>query len=158
MLPVQFPNAEKTDRDDARANFHYHASGLLAYVSVPDEHFEDAREYLRFRAQTSRTITRQKQRIQAMMKRQGAIYDLTVSYWTKKHYAWLKTVTLPTWTREVLNLKLLQLDQFEAQLMEVDRNLDRIFDVNSYTRVQIPLRSLYADSRYRTGRSNDSCT
>jgi transposase len=63
-----------------------------------------------------------------MMKRQGVIYDLTVSYWTKKHYSWLKSVTLPAWTREVLNLKLLQLDQLEAQLMEVDRNLNTIFD------------------------------
>ena len=138
----QKKNLKKTDRYNAIENANYHISGLLRYVHIPTENDEQSREVLRYRYQQICKIVKQKQYIQAFTKRHGLIYDLTVSYWTKKHYKWLNTVELPTIARNLLDLKLSFLSELEEQLKKLDKILDDIFKNDETYKRLIRLYSL----------------
>ena len=118
---------QKTDRDDAINQLHYHNSGLLHYVWVPAAEDEDARELMRFRYQQQWKIGKQKQLIQSLLRRHGAEYTLTKTPWTLTHRHWLKTVELLPCTRLVLDSMLEQLESLEQKLEALDRELDHIF-------------------------------
>jgi transposase len=131
IAPSSIPKRNKmnkTDRHDAIDNFNYHVSGLLRYVTIPGETDEDTRECLRYRYQTIWNITREKQKIQALLKRHGLKFDLTKSFWTQKHFQWLKSVQLPASTRMVLDQKLKYLDDADAHLLKIDKSLDETFE------------------------------
>jgi len=138
----QKKNLKKTDRYDATENANYHISGLLKYVHIPTEDDEQSREILRYRWQQVCKIIKQKQYIQAFTKRHGLVYDLTVSYWTKKHYKWLNTVELPSMPRDLLDLKLSFLEELESQLAKLDKMLNDIFEGNETYKQLFKLYSL----------------
>lgn len=121
---------QKTDRDDAINNLHYHTSELLRYVNIPDEVDEDARECLRFRYEQVWHISKEKQKILSLVKRQGRVFELTKSNWTRAHYRWLKDLVLMPCSRTVLDMYLKRLRDLESRLTELDTLLDRIFSEN----------------------------
>lgn len=123
---------QKTDRDDAINNLEYSNAGLLRYVDVPTVKDEDSREGLRYRYQIVKELILQKQKIMALVKRTGLVYELTKSNWTKTHYQWLKTVELPPSARMVMSCMMEQLESVESRLNRVDDQLDAIVSTDDY--------------------------
>ena len=64
---------------------------------------ESLRECLRYRYQMICKVTKQKQKIQSLLKRMGETYTATKTYWTQTHRKWLSKVDLATPVRLVLN-------------------------------------------------------
>lgn len=122
IVPGSIPNArraQKTDRDDAIENLNYHCSGLLRYVHVPDENDEYIRECLRERQHVMWAITKEKQKLLSLLKRQGVQYTQTKTNWTKTHYHWLERVVLPRPIRGVVDIILERIASLlkEAQVL-----------------------------------------
>jgi transposase len=116
--------AQKTDRDDAMENLHYHCSGLLRYVQVPDVEDERMRECLRERQHVVWAIIKEKQKLLSLLKRQGGEYDLTKTNWTKTHYRWLREVVLAMPIRNLVDVRLHRIQR----LGEEEAMLRRLVD------------------------------
>jgi transposase len=133
IAPSSIPHRakrHKTDRSDAIANLQYYVSGLLRYVHVPSEEDADARELLRFRYDLAHQTAKQKQKIIALVKRAGLKFNLTKSNWTLCHRRWLKTATLASCARILLDMMLDNLSALEAQLQRLDQQLDHLISSN----------------------------
>lgn len=126
IAPSSIPKkgkGKKTDRDDAINNLHYSlTSGLLRYINIPKEEDECARECMRVRQNTVYQITKVKQKIISLLKRQGVIYNLTKTNWTKTYYKWLDQVKLPYMIREVIDSHLSHIKLFEKDKERLWRN------------------------------------
>jgi transposase len=133
IAPSSIPRSgkmQKTDRRDAINNLQHFVAGSLRFVTIPDEHDEHVREWLRYRQELNHRVTQQKQRILGFVKRQGLEYTKTKTNWTKTHYSWLESVVMPAVTRDLLNVELEDLNRFEEQLSQVDKVLDIYFASN----------------------------
>ena len=115
---------QKTDRQDAIDNLNYHFSGVLRYVSIPGEEDECARECLRARYHVVHQVTKEKQKIIALLKRQGVIYNLTKTNWTRTYYRWLKGVKLNTFVRQVIDMRLCRLESLERERDALWKSID----------------------------------
>ena len=134
IAPTSIPRlskVRKTDHDDAIGNFNYYCSGLLRFVWVPTIMTESSRECLRYRYQMVWNVTAEKQKVQAMLKRQGLIFTETKKPWTKKHFAWLKTVEMPAEMRVVLDMRIEKLHQLGADVKKLDEQLQSIMMSNA---------------------------
>jgi transposase len=81
-------------------------------VYVPDEEDEYMRECLRERQHIMWAITKEKQKLLSLLKRQGVEYTQTKTNWTKTHYRWLEHVALPRAIRGVVDIILQRIDSF----------------------------------------------
>lgn len=129
VVPSSIPhraNEQKTDKADARKNLYYHVSGLLRYVHVPQRCDEDAREALRYRCQIVWRITKSKQQITSLVKRQGLRYTLTKSTWTKAHRKWLHDVAVSQPVRLVMDTVIDDMERLEKQKEDFDRTLGEL--------------------------------
>jgi transposase len=127
IVPGSIPNArraQKTDRDDAIENLNYHCSGLLRYVHVPDIEDERMRECLRERQHVMWAVTKEKQKLLSLLKRQGVEYNLTKTNWTKTHYRWLGEVSLPLPIRSIVDIQLQRIDHLGAEAAMLWRLVD----------------------------------
>lgn len=120
ISPVSIPHSanttkKKTDRDDAWNNLHYHISGLLRYSNIPSLDDENARDCLRMRQDVVYEITKRKEKILSFIKRQGLEFTVTKTNWTKAHYKWLRTVSLSSCARSVLDRHLDSIAMLEQQ-------------------------------------------
>lgn len=143
VVPSSIPNerrAQKTDRDDAIENLNYHCSGLLRYVHVPDIEDERIRECLRERQHVVWAITKEKQKLLSLLKRQGVEYNLTKTNWTKTHYRWLGNVSLPLPIRSIVDIGLQRMDRLNKEVAMLWRLVDDY--LNSHRR-HSQLRSWY---------------
>lgn len=132
IAPNSIPEkkGKKTDRQDAINNLNYYCSGLLRFVWIPDVVTESARESLRFRFQLTQERTSEKQKVQALLKRQDAIFTETKKAWTKKHYAWLKTVQLPEEARIVLDMRLVRIERLDKDVNTLMEQLMKLINSN----------------------------
>jgi len=145
IVPSSIPKRAKrfkTDRTDAINNLNYHCAGLLRYVHVPSELDENNRELIRYRYDLSHQTSKQKQKILALVKRTGLVYDLTKSNWTQKHYHWLKTVELPESQRFLLTIMLENLESLEIQMTSLEKQIDTIVTSNERYKFLVSLLSL----------------
>ncbi len=128
IAPNSIPHrkGKKTDRQDAIGNFNYYCSGLLRFISIPEPIIESARECLRYRFNLIWERTTEKQKVQAMLKRNSAVFTGTKSAWTKKHYAWLETVELPTETRMVLDMQMSRIKNHDENISKLDNQLLKV--------------------------------
>lgn len=128
IAPNSIPHrmGKKTDRQDAIGNFNYYCSGLLRFISIPEPIIESTRECLRYRFNLVWERTTEKQKVQAMLKRNSAVFTGTKSAWTKKHYAWLETVELPLETRIVLDMQLSRIKNHDENIEKLDNQLLRV--------------------------------
>lgn len=128
IAPNSIPhrNGKKTDRQDAIGNFNFYCSGLLRFISIPEPIVESARECLRYRFNLVWERTTEKQKVQAMLKRNSAVFTGTKSAWTKKHYTWLETVALPAETRMVLDMQLSRIKSHDKNIDELDCQLLKV--------------------------------
>ena len=128
IAPNSIPHrrGKKSDRQDAIGNFNYYCSGLLRFISIPEPIVESARECLRYRFNLVWERTTEKQKVQALLKRNSAVFTGTKSAWTRKHYAWLETVELPTETRMVLDMQLSRIKNHDNNIDELDKQLLKV--------------------------------
>jgi transposase len=132
IAPNSLPErgCKKTDREDAIGNFNYYCSGLLRFVYVPDTTIECGRECLRYRFQLTWDRTAEKQKVQAMLKRQGVVFTGTKRSWTKRHYAWLKEVSLPAEVRTVLDIQLSRIEGYDTNIAKIETQLMTLINSN----------------------------
>jgi transposase len=116
---------KKTDRTDAIEMFNYYHSGLLKFVTVPDERMEASRELLRYRYEVLWDRTSQKQKVQSMLRRHGLVFTGTKKSWTKTHWKWLKTVDVPCEIRTVLDLYLAKIESCDQGIAMMDEQLEK---------------------------------
>lgn len=128
IAPNSIPNrhGKKSDRQDAIGNFNFYCSGLLRFISIPEPIIESARECLRYRFNLVWERTTEKQKVQAMLKRNSAVFTGTKSAWTRKHYAWLETVELPVETRMVLDMQLSRIKNHDTSIEQLDKQLLKV--------------------------------
>lgn len=129
IAPTSIPKRgkrQKTDRNDSRDNLTFYLSDSLRFVYVPDVNVEAARECLRQRYLCGFAVTKQKQRILSLLARQGQTYTLTESNWTQTHYRWLKSVSLPSVVRQLLDMMLDALARLESQVATLDATLQGV--------------------------------
>lgn len=127
IVPGSIPNArrtQKTDRDDAIENLNYHCSGLLRYVHVPDVEDEQIRECLRERQHVMWAITKEKQKLLSLLKRQGVDYNQTKTNWTKTHYRWLENVALPPPIRGIVDIAIQRMNSLTKEAAMLWRFID----------------------------------
>ena len=133
IAPSSIPNRckqQKTDRDDAKDNLSFHVSGLLHYVTVPNESDEATRDVLRYRHTLACAVSQQKQKILSMIKRYGLLFTETKTNWTKKHRVWLRTVECIDPVRILLNIQLEELESAEQRLGRIEQRIDEIVTAN----------------------------
>ncbi len=88
LIPVAPGDRVKTDRRDASRLARLHRIGELAVVRVPTEAEEGVRDLCRARTVAIRDRRRIRQRLSALLLRQGLAYRAGRT-WTHKHVAWL---------------------------------------------------------------------
>jgi transposase len=106
---------KKTDRDDAWNNLQYHCTGILRYCTPPTFEDECVRDCLRAREGVVHQITRQKQQILSLTKRQGLDFSQTKTNWTRAHFTWLRTVAVNPATRQLIDACLENLEILKRQ-------------------------------------------
>ncbi len=82
----------KTDRRDARLLAQTLAYKTFKQVVIPSEKIEAMKEFTRARCSKKRQLKKAKQELLSFLLRMGMIYPERGSYWTQRHFEWLKTV------------------------------------------------------------------
>jgi transposase len=85
-------------------------------VHVPDVADEQIRECLRERQHVVWAISKEKQKLLSLLKRQGVEYTLTKTNWTKTHYRWLEEVTLPASIRSIVDIRLQRINRLYKEV------------------------------------------
>ncbi len=84
----------KTDRRDAKKLAEMLRSGDLTPVWVPDEEQESIRDLTRAREELKRVELQLKQRLAALLLRNGKKYTAGKKKWTQRYYRWLADVRM----------------------------------------------------------------
>lgn len=129
IAPSSIPKRNKlikSDKTDAISNLSYFQAGVLQMVSIPSGELEDAREMLRHRYNLVWQITKEKQKVQSLVKRKGYSFTEGRSSWSRRHLTWLKNVELKAHSRSVLNMMLDKIDQLNSQVVQIDEILNEI--------------------------------
>lgn len=127
VAPSLIPNKPgdhiKTDRRDAISLARLLRAGELTPVWVPDEAHEAMRDLVRGRITAMDNVRKLRQQLQGFLLRQDVRYP-GHGPWTKKHWAWLKTLTFDQPAHHVLAQELIcgieeakkRQDRFEQQI------------------------------------------
>lgn len=119
---------QKTDRRDALQLARLHRAGELTGINVPDEVDESIRDLTRARADAVHDLTRAKQRLKALLLRQGYRYPGKAN-WSEAHQRDLRKLTLPLPAlRSVL----------EEQILAVDQATERVKRLDDLIEAQVP--------------------
>lgn len=96
MAPTTIKRASgervKTDRKDAQMLAQTLAYDTYRPVYLPTKEFEAVKEYTRARNTMKNRVKKAKQNLLSFLLRMGNSYPESGSYWTQKHFAWLKTI------------------------------------------------------------------
>lgn len=110
----------KSDKHDCSNNLHYHISGLLRYVTVPERDSLHIRELNRYRDGLVDKLRKQKQLINAFTLRHGHIFDGTKNDWSVAHHKWLKGLKLAPTLQITLQLLLEELDSIDNHISKCE--------------------------------------
>ncbi len=88
LIPRRPGDRVKTDRRDALALARHDRAGELTAVWIPDAEHEAVRDLVRARYQAVVAMRRSRQHLQALLLRQGRIWNDGKS-WTRAHRAWI---------------------------------------------------------------------
>lgn len=120
---------KKTDKLDCKNNLNYHRSGILHYVTVPDDKTLHIRELNRYRDTVVDDIRRKQQKISAFTLRYGFIFKETKTDWSVKHRKWLRQIDLSPALRYTLDSMLNDLDFAEMNLQKIEKQLEQFIQV-----------------------------
>jgi len=93
-IPQQSGNRLKNDRRDCLSLARLHRAGELTPVYVPTPEDEALRDLVRARIDATRTLRVAMQQLGAFLLRHDIVFPGKTK-WTKTHFIWLSTVTLP---------------------------------------------------------------
>jgi len=93
-IPQQSGNRLKNDRRDCLSLTRLHRAGELTPVYVPTPEDEALRDLVRARIDATRALRVAMQQLGAFLLRHDIIYPGKTK-WTKTHFNWLATVTMP---------------------------------------------------------------
>lgn len=119
-LKVLAKNEAKSDRADADRLARFWLQGIFprCYLSTPE--VRQIRERVRYRMTLAASRTQIKNRMQAILHRQGILHDFS-DLFGKQGRLFLKGLALPAGTRYVLNQWLALLDDLEKLLADVEQ-------------------------------------
>lgn len=92
LVPTNAGDHVKTDRRDAERLARSYRSGDLTAVWVPDAAHEALRDLVRAREAAKQDQLRARQRLGKFLLRQGRRPSVSMSAWTARYVAWIKTV------------------------------------------------------------------
>ena len=158
LAPTNLPQSpksrrRKSDGRDSRRllrqlRSHLFANEELHDIWVPDPTLRDERELVRLRADSTRELTRTKNRIQSLLKRYGVRKPAHVgASWTKPHRGWLQRMAgdaspLAFHTRLTLAYQLDHLTWLEGRIAAMD---DDVADLARAPRYAEPVRVAMED-------------
>lgn len=133
-IKVLAKNEAKADRIDADRLGRFWLRGIFpqSYLSTPD--VRQLRERLRYRMALVFLRTGMKNRVQAILHRQGILHDFS-DLFGKGGRAFLKSLTLPEACRQSLEGWLAQIDLVQEQLAEIEAWMKEHLEEDSITRV-----------------------
>jgi transposase len=127
LIPRRPGDRRKTDRLDAVHLVHHYRSGNLVPVAVPTVEQEAIRQLIRSRLALQSHIVRLKHRIVRVLATHGHRFTEGKSYWTQKHWAWLRKLqrelTGPLQTVLVCHLE--HLEYLDSQKSTLEAEIDR---------------------------------
>lgn len=127
MIPQRPGDRIKTDGRDAWKLALMYRAGILATVHVPDETEQRARSLVRCREVMVREIGRSRQYIIKFLQLRGLVYG-EGNNWTQRHWRFLRGLSFAGVEEavyrqylELLEYKLLQLDQLNGEIEKLSR-------------------------------------
>lgn len=121
----------KNDRLDAQMIATNLMNKTYKSVYVPDENDEDVREYLRMVSSIKDMIKVTKQKIKALLLRQGKHFEGKEN-WTIKYRKWLKELELRPLVRTTLDEYLHHLDILEEDLERYEDIVDKLVEESKH--------------------------
>ncbi len=117
----------KTDRRDACKLAQYSRAGELTAVWVPDTEQEAIRDLTRAREDMKTQEHTARQQLNAYVLRQGFHWPKNRTRWTKAHYNWLESLTLPhDWQQVVLQEYINAAKQASQRVADLHAQMMRI--------------------------------
>ena len=133
LAPSTIPTVKKdpkTDPRDAKGIAEALANGTCSFVNVPTPEDEEIKDYLMLRDDRKGELKRWKQRVLSYCLRHHLQYEGKT--WSKTHRKWLRTVQVTAMQRKVLDEMLAAIDQAEASIAEMEKEIDRICHLDRY--------------------------
>src|SRR5215468_3238204 len=93
LIPRRAGDRIKTDRRDATQLAILYRAGALTAIHIPTEHEEAARDLLRCREDIRADLLRARHRPSKFLLRHGQRFTGTKKAWSKRHDAWLRSLT-----------------------------------------------------------------
>lgn len=122
LVPTRPGERVKTDRRDATKLARLLRSRELTPVWVPDEAHEALRDLTRAREDARHDLLRARHRLSKLLLRLGVFPPQGITAWSKRHQAWLETVTLPHPAQQVV---------FGEYRLAIDQLQQRIHRLNA---------------------------
>jgi transposase len=131
LIPRKPGERVKTNRRDARKLAELGRAGLLTAVQPPTPEDEAVRDLARARDDAREDLQRSRHRLGKLLLRRGLHF--AGRNWTRAHRQWIDSLT---WAhaaeRTVVDDYRLAIDQMEARLVELDRQLAQIAEREPY--------------------------
>ncbi len=112
----------------------YYAAGLLTAIHIPDPSFIATRSLVRRRVALVEDLSRTKQRAVLLLQGRGHVYR-TGSNWTQKSWRWLEGLVLDPVDAFTLQSLLSQRHMLEAQIREVEQQIEEEAQKARYQRM-----------------------
>jgi len=141
LIPVKPGQHLKTDHRDARKLAELLRAGLLTDVEPPSESEEAVRDLCRARDDAQRDLTRARNRLGKFLLRRGRVYVVgRKPTWSQKYRVWLRGLTFEQHADQItFENYLLTVEQVEARLEALDRELDAVSTTEPY---RVPVGAL----------------
>jgi transposase len=129
LVPVKAGDRIKTDRRDAEKLARSYRSGDLTAVCVPDSAHEALRDLVRAREAAKKDQLRARHRLQKFLLRHGLRSPETMTTWTAKHLAWVKTLRLehPALAATLLDY-ITEVDHVRERINRLERAIDQAIE------------------------------
>ena len=131
-MPSYRKNEIKTDKRDAMKIAKCLAYNTYSPVYVPTQEDLETKEYIRMRDDHKQALKKIKQQILYFCLRHGLKFSRGKAYWTGKHLAWLKTISLSTMLREILDEYLLSYHRLVEKIDRIDQRIAELATSDHY--------------------------
>jgi len=136
LAPTTMPNYKKneikTDRRDAMKIARCLAFNTYRAVYIPTKEDSNVKEYIRMRDSHKLALKKVKQQILAFCLRYDFRFTIGKSYWTQKHLAWLRSLSMDALMREVLDEYLQTYQNLMDKLERFDKRIAELAGGKTY--------------------------
>ncbi len=131
LIPVRTGDRIKTDKRDAKKLARLSRANELTFITVPLEHKESVRDFVRCREDIMIDLKRAKQRLNHFLIRRG--YHYSGSNWTLGHYQWLKQINFKDSNlNKTMGYYLNEIEFLNIQLNDMDKEIEEIALTDEY--------------------------